>query len=452
MLVLAAVLVATPASLSRASTTGVHDGASSAAFTGLSFGLFSSPSRDPHSIRSFENHLIDAAARDAAYRGVPTTIEASFYHLTDMHIATKLVHAEHLGVEVRVLLDGSNKTLGCHHVPQCVNPAFRELELLNLGTNDAFGWMRTCDGLGRGHLDDSVGQGNGCIGQDRNHNKFILVSNSMYFGTSLPEDVVIQTSLNNTHAAYTTSFNDALVTVNEPNVYDDYRHYFDQLAANYRARTPPPVKPFVRHFGYQTDSPPSSSPQIAAWSFPRQPANDPIASSLSAVETSHGCRNSAASATDPKRGAVAIAMFRIHGRPLVMRALGKLRRKGCDVQVIYADIGRADRRALAASHVGLHELCKAGSAATGTRRSFVHSKYVLIAGNVEGIGHNKRVVYTGSDNLDDVSLTKTDDRLVRYIEPPQTAPIFEAYAKNFLHLLRISKAGSSKHCARLTGE
>jgi hypothetical protein len=65
------------------------------------------------------------------------------------------------------------------------------------------------------------------------------------------------------------------------------------------------------------------------------------------------------------------------------------------------------------------------------------------------LGANRRIVYTGSDNLDNKALTNTDDRLERYVEPAADSPIFNAYLDNFTHLLSLSHYGhqSTANCS-----
>jgi hypothetical protein len=79
----------------------------------------------------------------------------------------------------------------------------------------------------------------------------------------------------------------------------------------------------------------------------------------------------------------------------------------------------------------------------------LHSKYVLVGGMEKRLGANRRVVYTGSENLDNNALQNTDDRLERYVEPAGNSPIFDAYFNNFLHLISLSHFGhqSTANCS-----
>jgi phosphatidylserine/phosphatidylglycerophosphate/cardiolipin synthase-like enzyme len=143
-------------------------------------------------------------------------------------------------------------------------------------------------------------------------------------------------------------------------------------------------------------------------------------------------------------------MSRINGRTAVMRRLAALRHSGCNVEVAYADIGAGDRRILARAGVGLHRVCLAPVGGAPTISEYLHSKYLLVAGTDTRLGPNRRIVYTGSANLDDQALTRTDDRLERYVEPGGHSPVFDAYFSNFVHLMRLSQGHQSS--ARCVGD
>jgi hypothetical protein len=124
-----------------------------------------------------------------------------------------------------------------------------------------------------------------------------------------------------------------------------------------------------------------------------------------------------------------------------MRRLARLRASGCDVQVAFARIDARDHHILARSGVGLHRVCLARPTRLGKVSDYLHSKYVLIGGMDKKLGANRRIVYTGSDNLDNQALRRTDDRLERYVESGRHSPIFNAYLNNFTHLLSLSHFG-----------
>jgi phosphatidylserine/phosphatidylglycerophosphate/cardiolipin synthase-like enzyme len=134
-------------------------------------------------------------------------------------------------------------------------------------------------------------------------------------------------------------------------------------------------------------------------------------------------------------------MSRINGRAAVMRRLAELNRAGCNVQIAFAEIGPHDHAILADAGIGLHRVCLAVPSDLHTVTDYLHSKYLLVAGNDRELGPNRRIVYTGSDNLGKTALSHTDDRLERYVEAAGTSPIFDAYLANFRQLMALSHFG-----------
>jgi hypothetical protein len=395
--------------------------------------VFSDP-KNPQDIRWVEQTLVASAGHIADEAGGEPLVQASLYHLTDQGMAQSLVNAARRGASVQVVLDGSNRTLGCRGVPKCLNQAYLTLKQLNtLGRPSV--WFKTCDGLGPRHPNRHVGRGPGCIGQARNHNKFLLVSEGdvptpgqappHWWGT-LGHDIVLQTSTNNTHASYYTAMNNALLTVNQPAVYDDYRNYFGRLATSYDTTKTPSVKRFAAKFGHHTDTRAITTHDIETWSFPQQHGADPILQALDNVRSAHGCATNSTQSSSGLRSGIALAMSRIDGREPVIKRLAALRQHGCNVHVLYAAISNPDRHILTAAGVGLHRVCLANPGHRKTPTAYVHDKYLLVAGTNKGLGPDRRIVYTGSDNLVDQALTHTDDRLMRYVETSQHSPVFNA--------------------------
>jgi hypothetical protein len=125
-------------------------------------------------------------------------------------------------------------------------------------------------------------------------------------------------------------------------------------------------------------------------------------------------------------------MSRIQGRLPVVQRLAALQRAGCSVDVLYADMGSRDHRILKTAGVGLQRFCLASDHLTrGTPYAYEHSKYLMIEGTTNNVGVDRRIVFTGSENLDDLALGHTDDRLVRYVETADDDPIFTTYQLNF---------------------
>lgn len=393
----------------------------------------------PEAIASLEAQSVKYATPRAL--GSSGLIRASLFHVTSMHLPRMLVHAGRSGSHVQVLLDGSTRTLGCG-TSNCINPAYAELALLNtLGDPDS--WLRTCDGVGPGSPNPIAGHGNGCIGTERNHNKFLLVSGTIN-QQDAGSDIVIQTSMNNTGAANNRAFNNAIVTVNQPAVYGDYGAYFDALVAASGAGPRPTISQFDSVFGEVADTSSIGSHQISTWSYPRA-SDDPMASALSAMNLRNSCANAPASGSSPHRGGIALAMSQIHGRASFVERLILLKLSGCNVSVVFGDISKRDFTAMHSVGIGLSRLCISPSGDARGSPIFVHSKYMLMSGTLAGLGSDVRAVYTGSNNLDDKSLTRTDDRMMRYVEPAGQSPIFDAYEQNFLHLVTVASHGTQSY-------
>lgn len=419
------------------------------------FALFNDPGTAPHEVGGYERRLIQSVGDIARYHEGPAQIRTSLYHVADVDLADALVTAARDGASVKVLLDASNRMLGCKGSRGCFNPAYVILKELN-GIGGAT-WMKTCDGLGPKHPNTHVGLGNGCIGQARNHNKFLLVSQGVdthAFSQSPTvgprvSDVVVQTSMNNTKTSYRTALNNALVTVNQPAMYRDYVSYFRRLSNAYDARKPPSVKLFAAKFGHRTDTTTLATHDMSTWSFPQAPGYDPMLGALDAIRTANSCANNTAHSAGGVRNGVALAMSRINGRVAVIRRLATLHNRGCNVQVAYAELGARDHHILASAGVRLHRVCLARPQNLHKVVDFLHSKYLLVGGTYRRLGSNRRIVYTGSENLDDKALTKTDDRLVRYVEPAGYSPVFDAYFNNFTHLMSLSHFGhqSTTNCS-----
>jgi phosphatidylserine/phosphatidylglycerophosphate/cardiolipin synthase-like enzyme len=106
----------------------------------------------------------------------------------------------------------------------------------------------------------------------------------------------------------------------------------------------------------------------------------------------------------------------ISGRPVLIRRLVTLRDAGCSVQVIYSTISAHDRSELRASGVRLYEACPPADAADNETAEFLHSKFFLVDGSDTTVGHSGRIVYTGSENWNDQSLTNADNRMLRDVD------------------------------------
>jgi PLD-like domain len=390
---------------------------------------------DSYAINNSEFNLVNPASVFPQ-----ASIQVNMYRMSDHNLAQSLDDAADQGVMVQVLLDGKAETEGCHGVPGCVNPTFQTLEYLNT-VNQRPGqsgtWLKTCSGYGPGHATPLPGAGEGCLGQTLNHNKFILVSKTVWQFKWIVSDVVMQTSSNDTRRQYTHASNNALIVANRPAVYQDYQRYFAREAASYRSTTPTSGQLFTRRSGTTVDSRTLRGNHIETLSYPRVPTDDPLLTALKSVSTAHGCANRSTDPNGVARTTIDLAMSTISGRGRVLQELATLARAGCPVHVVYTVISRAAYRALHQRHVSLQQLCTRTASRNHQPRYSVHSKYLLIAGTAHGLGRDRRITYTGSENLQTGSLTSADNRDIRYVEPGTDAPVYRAFRANFGQLRRL---------------
>ena len=375
-----------------------------------------------------------------------STIQMSAYRLIDAQMAAYLVQAAQRGVHVQVLLDGGDPSQRCTEAG-CQNPAFQQLEALNtVNATDPLTWLRTCSGIGPGHP-TATSTGAGCIGQSLNHNKFLIASNTwLWLGW---RSVVEQSSSNDTSTADNVGFNNSLSFMDQPQVTADYQRYFNQLTAAFASTARTATMRFTPKTGDTVDSTTIASHDIESWSFPQTVANDPELSILNGINVRNRCRNTTGNQSGPKRTQVRLAMFHLSAPPNLIRSLVALRRAGCGVQVVYAQISPANLRQLSAVHANLERLCLTPVSTGGRISEFVHSKYLLVAGSDTSLGHNRRITYTGSVNWTRQNLTTADNRLVRYVETAKKSPVYDAYLHNFRVMRRAARTApvTAARCA-----
>jgi phosphatidylserine/phosphatidylglycerophosphate/cardiolipin synthase-like enzyme len=119
----------------------------------------------------------------------------------------------------------------------------------------------------------------------------------------------------------------------------------------------------------------------------------------------------------------------------IARRLWSLAHQGCDVRVIYTNLGRAARRILArsggprllSSHYSYLDLN-----AFEVVEAYVHSKYVTIGGTYSG--HDRRLVSTGSANSTGPGLRDNDETMLSI----ESAAVYGAYEANFARLWRTA--------------
>lgn len=351
-------------------TTGVSSAADAPIVTGA---VFNNPKGTTAEQNAVKNHIIRAVDNTQSGR----LIRASLYALKDQDYADALIRAHQRGVDVRVVLD-----------QQYADSAAVQSLKSELGTSmSASSWVHVCGAAGA------------CIATGGtnpiNHNKFFTFSRIGDAGVA--EDVVIQTSANQTSLNVDKYWNNAYTVVDNTDLYTAYVNYFNDLAAEKRSSN------------YYT----TAKVGTEKYYFFPQSTGDVVVDVLDNVS----CTGNTTVGTSTHKSIVRVAAFALH-RDAVARALVSLADQGCSVQVVYAD---SNDEAILKGHANLS--LKQLNTADGY---LVHSKYLTIEGNYAGHPDTKWT-FTGSHNLDVSSLRENDEALLRL----EGAAPHDAYAQNF---------------------
>jgi phosphatidylserine/phosphatidylglycerophosphate/cardiolipin synthase-like enzyme len=316
---------------------------------------------------------------DALAAGVPAggLIRIAIYRFTSPTFAQILIDAKERGVRVQLVLDASARS----------SAAYKRLAAA-LGTSRRrSSWVMTCK--------------KGCVGRKLMHNKFYLFSR-----TGSDRDVILQSSANLTTTNRVNAWNNA-VTLSDPKLYRAYGRYFSALAAR-------------RHYGYHV----THSGSRTLYTFPRAGKtrkSDTLYEQLGHV----GCA---------AHTSVHMTTFTLT-RTDVAERLWSLAHQGCDVRVIYTNLGRRARQILTrsggprllSSHYSYLSL-----AAEGPVEAYAHSKYVAIGGTYAG--RDRRLVITGSPNTTLPGLRANDEAMLEI----RDAGVYGAYESNFAKLWRTA--------------
>ncbi|MDN3356748.1 phospholipase D-like domain-containing protein [Actinomadura sp. DC4] len=333
--------------------------------------VFNVPSGSVEEQNAIASHI------DALAAGTPrgALIRIAVYRFTSPAFAQTLLDASERGVRIQLVLDASARH----------SATYRRLAAA-LGTvRGGSSWVTACN--------------RGCVGDRLMHDKFFLFSR-----TGSESDVIVQSSANLTTTNRVNAWNNA-VTFSDARLYRAYGRYFAALAAR-------------RHYAYHA----TRSGHRTLSTFPRAgrtQKSDTLYTQLGHV----GCA---------ARTSVHVTAFSLT-RAGVARRLWSLAHQGCDVRVIYTNLGKGARRILRrkggprmlSSHYSYFDL-----SAGDEVEAYVHSKYVAIGGTYAG--HGRRLVITGSPNYT-VSGLRHNDEATLAIED---ASVYGAYESNFLRLWR----------------
>ncbi|OII67314.1 phosphatidylserine/phosphatidylglycerophosphate/cardiolipin synthase family protein [Streptomyces sp. CC77] len=333
-----------------------------------------------------KNHIIKAI--DSTQSG--RTLRTAMYALTDTGYSDALRRAHARGVQVRVVLDHSFST----------STAATQLTAA-LGTDmTQASWVHICPQDRACIADVTVDLGKNHI----NHNKFFLFSRVGDPGVA--EDVVIQTSANQTPANTSRFWNNAYTAVGNTELYTAYTAYFNDLAAERRDAD------YFRQ---------GKTAGAEKYYFFPQSTGDLMVSVLGNVS----CTGNTTVGSASHKTVIRVAAYAFH-RADVAAKLRQLADQDCWVEVVY---NKTDELPALAGHPRIrpYQLRLDNGTATEGDDLFVHSKYLLIEGNYAGHPDTKWT-FTGSHNLDLSSLRENDEALLRV----EGAAVHDAYRANFL--------------------
>jgi phosphatidylserine/phosphatidylglycerophosphate/cardiolipin synthase-like enzyme len=338
--------------------------------------VFSNPKGTAAEQNAVKNHIIGAINHTQSGR----TLRAALYVMQDHDYADALVAAHNRGVNVRVVLD--------HKSVEDPDPTPAQKLISALGTDRTrSSWVRVCTA------------GGACIAQGGsnpiNHNKFFTFSRVGDAGVA--EDVVIQSSANQTTSAVTRQWNNAYTVVGNTALYTAYTGYFNDLAA--MAKT----DDYYRQ---------GEAGDLKYYFFP-QKSGDIVLGFLDNVT----CTGNTTVGSASHKTVVRIAAWSLQRNEIAAK-LRSLADQDCWIEVVYKDSGDI---ATLQGHprVKPYHLDAGGY--------FVHSKYLLIEGNYAGHPDTKWT-FTGSHNLDISSLRENDEAIIRV----PGAAAHDAYKANFL--------------------
>jgi len=313
---------------------------------------------------AIEDRLV--AFIEAARSG--TTVRAAFAYLDQPRVADALIAAHERKVDVRLVLDERNQ--------QLIDGTWQ--------WNSAVASLRSA--LGDDHVlvcggAETPPDGGGCIARDKQHNAFVLVSETCDGSHA----IVLQTS------AYPTKSqlfrrDDLVVVRDDDALFAAYAEYWNDLARQRRNndyyRTADGAS--TRLFLY---------PRAATGQVTRDPATDTVYRLLhDNVECAGGTR-------------VRLAMsFWTTGRDYLVDELRRLATAGCDVGIVAnpdttdGAVASALRAGFDADHLGF--------------LPGVHHKYLVVDGAYAG-DPDAHLVWTGSQDFTSAALRDNDELLLR---------------------------------------
>lgn len=309
---------------------------------------------------------------------------AAAFFVTDPNypVFDALIRAHDRGVRVRVVLDSGDRQ--APDTNQAADATFERLGLALGKDTGAPSFAMQCTLA--------------CISKDANsvnHNKFVALSAS-----GEASEVVFQSTANQRFAGSgDTAWNAAVVSSGNPELYESYLGYFNDLA----------TRRSVPDNDYNATRPPVTSGKFTPYYFPRTDGTDSVSQGLMSVDCSV-----------PTTTVNVMASY--FTRPKIRNRVNELAEAGCGVRVI----ARTD-------HI-TREFCdtllppvevRIGDPPSESKVG-IHGKYVTISGGYDGTA-NRNLVWMGSHNFTYNALVRNDETFLLIDD----RNVHDAFVNNF---------------------
>jgi len=288
-------------------------------------------------------------------------------------IADALIRAHRRGVSVRVIMDYGNWN---PDIPNSI--ARRTHEALAKHDKhrhkDMTSWLRRCHGACRGRHGIA-------------HTKFYAFDK-----VQKTKDVVMYGSANATELAATIQWNDVYTVTKSQEKFSEFIHVFNQMKRDTA------VKQGFLHYQHG---------RMGLDFYPyrgKGTAKDPVLSVLNDVRCTGATKGAGINGHTRIRVAQT-ATYGDRGLALAQR-LATMKKRGCNIRLVYAMFGRQVLKVLRAAHVPLTHLAYDADC-NGIYDKYVHMKSMTISGVYNGNTH-ARVTWNGSANWTPVSLASDE--------------------------------------------
>lgn len=311
---------------------------------------------------------------------------ASLYKCDDLQVAAAIARAYYRGVDVKIVLDNS-------FIAEDKYKEFGNYLLYYLGTRN----VHIC-------------KTGGCIGRSNNHNKFYVFEKTLRNGKYV-NNLVAQTSQNMADSQVS-KFQDLIIMTDQV-LFSKFLNYWQDLRAQLN----------THEYTLSANGTGYSKPlHTKVYFFPTQ-GPDPLLEDLKAANCSAG-------------GQIALvqSIFKNSRARKVLQQLKRLRNQGCKVALVVRK-NSDDNDA-----VELLKNSNLNVTFIKDKHINIHSKFVLINAkfkNKNGDWLRRKLVYTGSANLQDKSLLSNDETML-LIEKEN---IFNQFKNQFIYITKHADDG-----------